>query len=173
MKTTPLLLATTLLFTSATAFAFNLNDITKGADAIAGATGGSDLLSLGTEMFNSFKGNEQAMSAAKGLLDSFKAEDYLGGFKYYDKIKAAGLKPSQLKTWNDVKNPLSAVVLEQNFNFKENGLSDLVSKASGALQKNDVDSANNYLSQLKDAATLTGGQKDLLAEITANTPLVK
>jgi len=170
MKATPLFLTLFLLFTSTASHAFKLGDITKGADAI---TGGSELLSMGTELFNSFKGNDMATNAAKGLIDSFKAEDYLSGFKYYDKIKAAGLKPSQLQTWNDVKNPLSAVVLERNFNFEDNGLSELVSKASKSLQGNDVEGATSYLGQLKDAATLTDGQKSLLSEIVANAPLVK
>ena len=65
------------------------------------------------------------------------------------------------------------MVLEKNFNFEDNGLSDLVSKASSSLQKNDTDGATNYLGQLKDAASLTDGQKSLLTEITANAPLVK
>lgn len=171
MKTLQILLVSTLLLTATNSHAFKIGDITKGADAITG--GSTDLISMGSELLNSFQGNEQAMSAAKGLMNSFKAEDYLGGFKYYDKIKAAGLKPSQLQTWNDVKNPLSAMVLEKNFNFEDNGLSDLVSKASSSLQKNDADGATNYLGQLKDAASLTDGQKSLLTEITANAPLVK
>ena len=124
--------------------ALDLGGLTKKADEITkGATGGSDLLGLGNDLFKSFKGNDQAMSAAKGLLNSFSSQDYLSGFKYYDLIAKADLKPSQLDTWNDVKNPLSAIVLEQNFNFKDNGLSDLVSKASGSLQNNDVKGATN------------------------------
>ena len=176
MKLTALLLTLSLsTFGLSSSHAFSLNDVAKGADAITkgGGTGSADLLSMGTDLFKSFQGNDQAMSAAKGLMNSFKAEDYIGGFKYYDLISKAGLKPSQLATWNDVKNPLSAVVLERNFNFQDNGLSDLVSKASSALQGNDVKSANNYLSQLKDAATLTSGQQDLLKEISANLPLLK
>lgn len=169
MKAKFLLLSLALVFSFTNSHAFKISDITKGADAI---TGGSDLLSMGTDLLSSFKGNKQAMDAATGLLDSFKAEDYLGGFKYFDKIKAAGLKPSQLKTWNDVKNPLSAYVLDKNFSFKDSNLTDLVSKASSSLQVNDVDSATKYLGQLKDAATLTDGQKDLLGEITANAPLL-
>ena len=69
-----------------------------------------------------------------------------------------------------MKNPL-AVVLER-INW-ENGLSELVGKASSALQGNDIQTAGSYLAQLKDAATLTNGQKKLLSEITANLPLVK
>ncbi len=175
MKLTPLLLTLSLATVSVSAVhAFSLNDVAKGADAIAqGSSDSTDLLSMGTDLFKSFKGNDQAMSAAKGLMNSFYAADYLGGFKYYDLIAKADLTPSQLATWNDVKNPLSALVLERNFNFQDNGLSDLVSKASSALQGNDTKSASNYLAQLKDAATLTSGQKDLLKEIAANLPLLK
>ncbi|MGB0414702.1 MAG: hypothetical protein ACPGJU_09685 [Coraliomargarita sp.] len=175
MKLTALLLSLSLTSLSlSSAHAFSLNDVAKGADAITkGSSGSADLLSMGTDLFKSFKGNDQAMSAAKGLMNAFSAEDYLGSFKYYDLIAKADLTPSQLATWNDVKNPLSALVLERKFNFKDSGLSDLVSKASSALQGNDTKSAGNYLSQLKDAATLTSGQKNLLKEISANLPLIK
>ena len=174
MKLTPILLALALSTLSLNiSHAFSLGDVAKGADALTNGGGSTNLLSMGSQLLGSFQGNEQAMSAAEGLMGSFKAEDYLSAFKYYDLISKAGLKPSQLDTWNDVKNPLSAVVLERNFNFQENGLSELVSKASSALQGNDIQTAGSYLAQLKDAATLTSGQKKLLSEITANLPLVK
>jgi len=64
-------------------------------------------------------------------------------------------------------------VLERNFDFKDSGLSDLVSKATSSLQNNDTKGANNYLSQLKEAATLTSGQKSLLQKIQSNLLPVK
>ena len=155
--------------------AFDLGKYTdKATEAISGGGAGSaDLLSMGTDLLKSFSGNEEATNAAKGLMKSFNAENYLGAFDYYDQIKGAGLTPSQLKTWNDVKNPLSAIVLERNFDFKDSGLSDLVSKATSSLQNNDTKGANNYLSQLKEAATLTSGQKSLLQKIQSNLLPVK
>lgn len=155
------------------ALAFDIGSIAdKATDAIAGG-GSTDLLGISTDLLKSFQGNEKAMSAAKGLMSAFNAEDYLGAFDYYDKIKNAGLKPSQLQTWNDVKNPISALILDKNFSLKDAELSELVSKASSALQSNDTRSAGDYLNQLKDAATLTPGQKDLLGEIQANLLPVK
>ncbi|CAA6691794.1 MULTISPECIES: hypothetical protein [unclassified Lentimonas] len=146
----------------------------KATDVISGSdTSSTDLLKMSSDMLKSFSGNEQATSAAKGLLKSFNAEDYLGAFDYYDQIKDAGLTPAQLQTWNDVKNPLSAVVLERNFDFKDSGLSDLVSKATNSLKNNDTKGANNYLSQLKEAASLTSGQKSLLQKIQSNLLPVK
>ncbi|MFQ3225448.1 MAG: hypothetical protein ACI8Z5_001708 [Lentimonas sp.] len=146
----------------------------KATEAISGGgTGRSELLSMGSDLLKSFSGNEQATSAAKGLLKSFNAENYLGAFDYYDQIKGAGLTPAQLQTWDDVKNPLSAIVLERNFDFKESGLSDLVSKASSSLQNNDSKGASNYLGQLKEAASLTGGQKSLVQKIQSNLLPVK
>lgn len=161
--------------TISTTHALDLSKYTnKATEAISGgSTGSSELLSMGTDLLKSFQGNEQATNAAKGLLKSFNAENYLGAFDYYDQIKAAGLKPSQLQTWNDVKNPLSAMILERTFDFKETGLSDLVSKASSSLQNNDTKGASNYLGQLKDAASLTGGQKSLLQKIQSNILPVK
>ncbi|KRP37254.1 MAG: hypothetical protein ABS34_03750 [Opitutaceae bacterium BACL24 MAG-120322-bin51] len=177
MKTITRLLSTLALcaLTIHTAQAFDLGKYTnKANEAISGgSTGSSQLLSLGTNLLKSFQGNEQATNAAKGLIKSFNAEHDLGVFNYYDQIKAAGLKPSQVQTWNDVKNPLSAIILERNFDFKESGLSDLVSKASGALQNNDSTSASNYLGQLKDAASLTSGQQLLLQKIQSNLFPVK
>lgn len=157
------------------AHALDLGKFTnKATETISGSgTGSSELLSMGTDLLKSFQGNEQATNAAQGLLKSFNAENYLGAFDYYDQIKAAGLKPSQLQTWNDVKNPLSSIILERNFNFKESGLSDLVSKASSSLQNNDSKGASNYLGQLKDAASLTSGQKSLLENIQSNMLPVK
>ena len=106
-------------------------------------------------------------------MDTFKTGQYAKAFDYYDQIKDAGLKPSQLQTWNDVKNPLSAMILERNFSFKESGLSDLVNKASTALTNNDTQGASTYLDQLKDATTLTSGQKSLLSSIQTNLLPVK
>ena len=106
-------------------------------------------------------------------MDTFKTGQYAKAFDYYDQIKGAGLKPSQLQTWNDVKNPLSAMILERNFSFKESGLSDLVNKASTALTNNDTQGASTYLDQLKDATTLTSGQKSLLSSIQTNLLPVK
>jgi|TARA_B110000037_G_C17051793_1_gene478068 hypothetical protein len=142
----------------------------KATEAISG---GSELLSMGKDLLKSFNGNEPATNAAKGLLKSFNTENYLGAFDYYNQIKAAGLKPSQLQTWNDVKNPLSAIILERNFDFKKSALSDLTRKASTALQNNDSKGASNYLGQLKDAASLTSGQKSLLQKIQSNLLPVK
>ena len=134
----------------------------KATEAISG---GSELLSMGNDLLRSFNGNEQATSAAKGLLKSFNTENYLAAFDNYNQIKSAALKPSQLQTWNDVKNRLSAIILQRNFDFKKSTLSTLTSKASTALQNNDSKRARNYLSQLKDAASLTSGQKSLLQKI--------
>ena len=161
--------------TLSTSHALDLSKFTdKATEAVSGGdTSSTDLLKMGSDMLKSFSGNEQATSAAKGLLKSFNAENYLGAFDYYDQIKGAGLTPSQLQTWNDVKNPLSAMVLERNFDFKESGLSDLVSKASSSLKNNDTKGASNYLGQLKEAASLTGGQKSLLQKIQSNLLPVK
>ena len=166
MKTTLPTLSLILIaaLSSGTSYGFDLGKFTDKAAEIAGgadSAGSSDLLSIGTDLLSSFKGNDQAMDAAKGLMGTFKSGKFGNAFDYYDQIKAAGLKPSQLQTWNDVKNPISAMILERNFDFKETDLSDLVSKASGALTNNDTKGASNYLTQLKDAASLTGGQKSV------------
>jgi hypothetical protein len=137
----------------------------KATEAISGS---SELLSMGKDLLKSFRGNKHATNAAKGLLKSFNTENSLGAFDYYNQIKSAGLKPSQLQTWNDVKNSLSAIILERNFDFKKSDLSDLTSKASTALQKDDSKGALNYLGQLKDAASLTSAQKSLLQKIQSN-----
>jgi hypothetical protein len=162
-----------------TAQALDLSSFTsKATEAVSGSSassigdiagiGNSDLLSMGTDLLKSFQGNEAATSAASGLMKSFNADNYLGAFDYYNQIKEAGLTTSQLQTWNDIKNPLSSIILERNFDFEESGLSDLVSKASGALQDNDTAEASSYLDQLKDAASLTSGQKTLLQKIQSN-----
>lgn len=161
---------------NSTSYGFDLGKYTDKAAEIAGGAdvaGSADLLSIGSDLYTSFKGNDQAMSAAKGLMNTLKDGKYGKAFDYYDQIKGAGLKPSQLQTWNDVKNPLSAMILEQNFDFKETGLSDLVSKASAALTNNDTKGASSYLTQLKDAATLTSGQKSLLQNIQSHLLPVK
>jgi hypothetical protein len=177
MKTTPYILSIILLaaLTSRTTYGLDLGKFTdRATEAISGADSGSaNLLSIGSDLLNSFKGNEQAMDAAKGLLNTFKTDNFSNAFDYYDQIKAAGLKPSQLATWNDTKNSLSAMILERNFDFKQAKLSDLVGKASGALMGNDTDEASRYLTQLKDAATLTGDQKSLLQNIQSNLLPVK
>lgn len=137
----------------------------KATEAISG---GSELLSMGNDLLRSFNGNEQATSAAKGLLKSFNTDNYLGAFDYYNQIKSAALKPSQVQTWNDVKNRLSAIILKRNFDFKKPDLSALTRKASTALQNNDSKRASRYLGQLKDAASLTSGQKSLLQKIQSH-----
>ena len=162
-------------FAMSATHALDLSKFTdKATNAISASdTSSADLLKMGSDMLKLFSGNEQATNAAKGLLQSFNAENYLGTFDYYDQIKAAGLTPAQLQTWNDVKNPLSAMVLERNFSFKESGLSDLVNKATSSLQNNDTNGASNYLKQLKEAASLTSGQKSLLQKIQSNLLPVK
>lgn len=173
MKATLFLLVGALVFSTTSTFAFKIGDLSKGAESITDAAGNSELVSMGADLMKAFKGNKTAMNAAKGLMDSFKAEDYLKGFKYYDKIQGAGLSDSQLKTWNSLKGALSAVVLERNFDFSEKGLASLVTKASAAMQDGGITKATKYLGQLKDAATLTGGQKELLTTIVSHLPLAQ
>lgn len=152
--------------------AFNLDKFAdKATDAMT--SGNNDPIALCTQLINSFKTNPEATSHAKGLLNTFKAEDYLNSFQYYHKIKAAQLTEAQLKTWNDVKNPLSAIILERKFSYQDSGLADLVSKASTALQNNQTDAATNYLNQLKQAATLSPEQKSILSELIEQIPLIK
>lgn len=155
-----------------TASAFNLDSFSKATEAVTGGDT-SDPLALCTQLLTSFSGNAEATNYAKGLLNSFKAEDYLGAFGYYDKIKSAKLTDAQMKTWNDVKNPLSAIILERNFSYQDSGLADLVTKATASLQGNDTEGASNYLTQLKQAATLSAEQKAIVGDIMANLPLLK
>lgn len=173
LKAAFLLSSASIAFAS-TAAALDFGGLKESATgALSGGSSSSDLMSMGSKLLSSFQGNPDAISGAKGLLSSFKASDYLGSFDYFDKIKDASLTPSQLKTWNDVKNPISAMILEKNFSFEDSGLSDLVAKTSSALSGNDVEGASSYLTQLKDAATLTKGQSELLSEIQQNLPLIK
>ena len=75
MKLTPILLALALSTLSLNiSHAFSLGDVAKGADALTNGGGSTNLLSMGSQLLGSFQGNEQAMSAAKGLMGSFKAK---------------------------------------------------------------------------------------------------
>ena len=154
--------------------AFDLGTLKEKANsALSSSEGGSELLSLGNSLYSAFKGNETATKYAKSLMGSLQAGKYGKVFDYYDQIKALKLTPAQLSAWNEIKNPLSAVVLEQNFDFETSGLAALVSKATAALKANQVEDAGNYLTQLKKAATLSKEQSTLLQEIQDNLrPLI-
>ena len=170
---TALLITAASLAVATNASAFDFGGLKESATGALSGSSSTDLMSMGSKLLSSFQGNSEAVDGAKGLMSSFKASDYLGSFKYFDKIKNAGLTPAQLQTWNDVKNPISSIILEKNFSFEDSGLSDLVTKATSSLSGNDVKGSGNYLTQLKQAATLTPGQTELLKEIQQNLPLIK
>ncbi len=149
--------------------AFNLGALKEKANgALSSSESGSELLSLGNSLYKAFKGNETATQYAKDLMGSLQAGKYGKVFGYYDQIKSLKLTPEQLSAWNEIKNPLSAFVLEQNFDFGTSDLTALVSKATEALKENQVGDAGNYLTKLKKAATLSQEQSALLHSIQEN-----
>jgi len=165
-KFVPALALSIALAGSAQAFDFGgLKD--KATSAIED-NGGSDLLSMGKSLYSAFEGNETATKYAKSMMAKLQTGDYGKVFDYYDKIKGAGLTDQQLSAWNDLKNKVSGFVLDQNFSFDDDTLSNLVSKASDALSGNNTASAATYLDKLKSAAGLSSEQKSLLSEIKDN-----
>lgn len=154
------------LFGSAQAFDFG--GLKEKANSAISENGGSELLNLGKSLYSAFEGNEMATKYAKSLIGSLQMGNYDKVFKYYDKIKAAKLTPDQITAWNDVKNKLSAFVMEQNFDFEDADLTSLVGKAVEALQGNNTESASNYLSKIKNATKLSKEQSSLLSEVQAH-----
>jgi|GEM_PF-1629246 len=148
--------------------AFDIGGLKDKAAAVTEGSSYAQIASLGSSLATAFKGNEKATQYASSLMNSLKSGKYEQAFDYYDKIKSVKLSPDQLAVWNDVKNPLSAFILEQNFDYQESGLADLVSKASSALQGGETTEASNYLDQLKKAAQLNEEQSSLLSQIKKN-----
>lgn len=162
------LLSLTFAALSTAGYAFDFNGLKEKASSAATAGESSQLLSLGKQLYDSFGGNATATKYAKGLMGALQTGKYEKAFQFYDKIKSVKLTPAQLDTWNSIKNPISAFVLEQNFQFDESDASALVEKATEALQANNLESATNYLTKLKKAATLSDEQASLLSEIQEN-----
>lgn len=151
------------------ASAFGLSDLkAKASTAVAGQTELAGVLKMGQSLYGSFEGNAVATKYAKELMAKLQSGAYGQAIGYYEKIKSAGLTSEQLAAWNELKNPISAFILEQNFSDVEGAASDLVGKAVTALQQNELQDATGYLSRIKGAAQLSKEQAAVLKGIVAN-----
>jgi hypothetical protein len=155
------------------AHAIDFGGLKDKAAAATESAGGSELANIGKSLYSAFSGNELATKYAKGIVNSLQTGQYSQVFDFYNKLKKAGLSPTQLTSWNGIKNTISAFVLENGIDSVDKPVADLIARTSKMLKSNETGTAMNYLKKLGSLDTLSKSETSLVSKIQSNLlPLV-
>lgn len=93
-------------------------------------------------------------------------------FNHLGKLTDLDLTPSQQAALQAVKNDLMAAVLLRNFSFDNTRDSERLQQTIAAVRSGNVSEIKSSVSELRQAATLSEQQEELLDQVLANAPSV-
>lgn len=119
----------------------------------------------GSELTKISASNPGLVEAAQGLLSSLGSKQDASALGFVGRMMAAKPTADQMNLIKGLRDDVSVLVLQRNFDASQPGLGGPLQSAVKAIRSGDVAGIIANLSQLTQTAKLTAAQKDLLGSL--------